>query len=77
MDDMLRMWLLGMGILPEQVEGDERLMAEIKAKDGAAAWDTLGKLRYSKPLSARPEFDTPAAKLEFIQFVAGKPSLWM
>ena len=77
MDNLLKFWLLGMGILPEQIDTDVRLMADIAEKDGVSAWRRLEALRYQNGLKPYPEFDTPNAQLEFISFVEGKPSLWM
>lgn len=77
MNKLMRLWMLGMGILPEQVENDERFLAELSVQEGLGAWERLAEMRYQKNLKPYPEFDTPNAQLEFMSLVAGKPQLWM
>ena len=77
MNVTMKLWLLGMGILPEQVENDEELIQQIKIGEQLGAWERLQEMRYQKHLNTYPEFDTPNAQLEFMSIVAGRPTLWM
>lgn len=77
MNTTMKLWLLGMGIPPEKVEDDIRLLDNINAQEGLGAWEQLQRLRYQKNLNTYPEFDTPNAQLEFMSIVAGNPTLWM
>jgi hypothetical protein len=77
MNRMMKLWLLGMGIPPEDVEADEKFLHQIKIGEELGAWQRLQEMRYQKHLNTYPEFDTPNAQLEFMSIVAGKPQLWM
>ena len=77
MNDTMKLWLIGMGILPEQVEDDKRFQFELGLKDGRGAWERLLSIRAMKGINTYPEFNTAAAQLEFMSIVAGKPTLWM
>lgn len=77
MGKTMKLWLLGMGIPPEKVEDDIRLLDEINVQEGLGAWERLQTLRYQNGLRPYPEFDTPNAQLEFMSIVSGNPQLWM